>query len=81
MRRHFLDAMAICSQISYPYFLITLTCNPNWPEIEEALQQQWRQHANNRPDIVARVFQLRLRELIRHFKERNIFGSVVAGSL
>jgi len=40
MRHHFLDAMAICSQIGYPDFFITFTCNPNWPEIEEALQQQ-----------------------------------------
>jgi len=40
MRRHFLDAMAICSQIGYPDFFITFTCNPSWPEIEEALQQQ-----------------------------------------
>jgi len=78
MGRHFLDAMAICSQIDYSDFFITFTCNPNWPEIEEALQQQLGQHANNRPDIVARVFRLRLRELMWNFKERNIFGTVVA---
>ena len=65
MRRHFLDAMAICSQIGYPDFFITFTCNPNWPEIEEALQHQLGQHANNRPDIVARAFRLRLQELMR----------------
>ena len=80
MRRHFLDAMAICSQIGYPDFFITLTYNPNWPEIVEAMQQQLGQHANNRPDIVARVFRLRLQELMRDFKERNIFGTVVVGS-
>jgi len=79
MRRHFLDAMAICSQIGYPDFFITLTYNPNWPEIAEALQQLG-QHANNRPDIVVRVFRLRLQELMRDFKERNIFGTVVASS-
>jgi len=28
MRRHFLDAMAICAHIGYPNF-ITITCNPN----------------------------------------------------
>jgi len=72
--------MAICSQIGYLDFFITFTYNPNWPEIAEALQQQLGQHANNRPDIVVRLFRLRLRELMRDFKERNIFGTVVAGS-
>ena len=37
MKRHFLDAMATWSQIGYPGFFITFTCNPNWLEIEEAL--------------------------------------------
>ena len=40
MRRHFLDAIAICSQIDYPNFFITFICNPNQPEIEEALKSQ-----------------------------------------
>jgi len=78
MRRHFLDAMAICSQIAYLDFFITFRCNLNWLEIEEALQQQWEQNANNRPNIVAKVFLLRLRELMWDFKETNIFGTIVA---
>jgi len=39
MRRHLLDAMAICTHIWYPNFFITFTCNPSWPEIREALDQ------------------------------------------
>jgi len=63
MRLHFLDAMAICNQMGYPDFFITFTCNPNWSEIHEVLAQQTGQHANYRPDIVAQVFRLRLKEL------------------
>ena len=64
-RRYFLDAMTICAHIGYPNSFITFTCNLNWPEIREALEQQPGQHANDRPDIVARVFRLRLQELLR----------------
>jgi len=71
--------MAICAHIGYPDFFITFTCNPNWPEIREALEQQPGQHANDRPDIVARVFRLGLQELMRDFKQNNFFGTVVVG--
>jgi len=40
MRQYFLDAMAICNQMGYLDFFVTFTCNPNWPEIQEALLQQ-----------------------------------------
>ena len=40
MRKHFLDAMTICAQIRYLDFFVTFTCNPNWPEIREVLDQQ-----------------------------------------
>jgi len=37
MRQQFVDTMAIGNQMGYPDFFITFTCNPNWPEIQEAL--------------------------------------------
>jgi len=64
MRHHFLDAMAICAQVASLDLFITFTCNLNWPEIEEVLQQQAGQQANTRPNIVIQVFLLRLRELM-----------------
>ena len=45
----------------------------------EALSQQPDQCASDRPDIVARVFRLKLKELTRDFKEKNLFGKVIAG--
>jgi len=46
-----------------------------------SLSQQPGQYANYQPDIVAQVFCLRLKELKRDFKERNLFSKVIAGSI
>ncbi|KAL3034065.1 hypothetical protein AAZX31_02G171400 [Glycine max] len=33
MDQLYFDGMAICSHVGFPNLFITLTCNPNWPEI------------------------------------------------
>ena len=48
------DGMAICREFHKPDFFITMTCNPHWPEIKEQLKPG--QTAQDRPDLVARVF-------------------------
>ena len=58
---------------------ITLTYNPNGPEIQEALSQQAGQYANYQPNVVARVFRLRMKELKGDFKEGNLFSKAIAG--
>jgi hypothetical protein len=45
-----------------PDLFITFTCNPKWPEISEALLQY--QYANDRPDIIIRVFHMKLQQLL-----------------
>ena len=52
------DAMAIVQRFGKPDFFITFTCNPQWKEITDALLEQ--QTAADHPDIVARVFKLKL---------------------
>lgn len=37
MQQHYHDAMAIVREHGKPDLFITMTCNPNWPEIQEAL--------------------------------------------
>ncbi|OWZ11532.1 Helitron helicase [Phytophthora megakarya] len=44
-----------------------MTCNPNWPEIKENLRRG--QKASDRPDIVARVFMQKLKELNKDLDE------------
>ena len=51
------DAFAIMRHYGKPSFFITLTCNPEWPEIVSRLRPG--QCASERPDIVCRVFHQR----------------------
>ena len=39
MHARFQDAMAIVRKLDKPDFFITITCNPQWPEIQRALQR------------------------------------------
>jgi len=70
------DAMAIVRAFGKPDFFITMTCNPAWPEIKENLLNG--QQATDRPDLVARVFQLKLSSLMKDLIEKGVLGKVKA---
>ena len=57
----FQDAMAIVRALGKPDLFVTMTCNPKWPEITKHLLPG--QDAKDRPDLVARVFNLKVRVL------------------
>lgn len=57
------DTLAIASQFGPPTFFITMTCNPEWPEIQGQLQPG--QDYTDIPTIVVRVFREKLRLLIK----------------
>jgi hypothetical protein len=69
------DAMAIVRHCGKPDLFITMTCNPLWPEITRELSGR---AAEERPDIVARVFKLKLKELLNDLTKRKFFGRAVA---
>jgi hypothetical protein len=88
MNQLFQDSMAICRTYQKPDIFVTMTANPNWPEIEEQLLQEAlpqvgdnhrrrKQKASDRPDIVARVFELKKNEVLKEIKG-GIFGRVNA---
>ncbi|KAL3648627.1 hypothetical protein CASFOL_005030 [Castilleja foliolosa] len=77
MIQNYQDAMAICRTVGYPDLFITFTCNPAWPEICRFLEAR-NLRPEDRPDIVTRVFKLKLNELIRELKQNQMFGKVVA---
>lgn len=52
-----------------------MTCNPKWQEIVENLEP-WQQ-VEHRPDMVARVFNLKLKSLLEELNE-GLFGMQVA---
>ncbi|SCZ98126.1 BZ3500_MvSof-1268-A1-R1_Chr3-3g06589 [Microbotryum saponariae] len=55
------DAMACVVKYGKPLLFITVTCNPEWPEIKAALGPNDK--ACNRPDLIARVFEAKLNRL------------------
>ncbi|KAK8809606.1 hypothetical protein WA158_000549 [Blastocystis sp. Blastoise] len=74
MKNSYLETMAIVRAYGKPDLFITMTCNPNWPEILESLeegQQPWM-----RPDIVDRVFYIKLKILTHLITNFKVFGEV-----
>ncbi|CAH9120016.1 unnamed protein product, partial [Cuscuta epithymum] len=67
--------MAICRWAGYPDLFITFTCNPRWPEIDRFLHQR-NLKAEDRPDIISRVFKMKLDGLIKDLRKNKVFGSV-----
>ena len=68
--------MTIVRQYGKPDIFLTCTANPNWPEILDNLLPN--QSGSDRPDIVSRVFHLKLKELLHDLLERNALGHVSA---
>ena len=75
MFNNYKDAFAICTYTGYPSFFITMTCNPEWKEIKRFVTKKGL-HAEDRPDILCRVFKIKLDELIPDLKESSIFGRI-----
>ena len=64
------DSMAMVRRYGKPDLFITMTCNPKWPEISRELLPN--QLANDRPDIVARVFRAKLEALLDDLTKKNV---------
>ena len=76
MTQHFQDAMAIARYFRKVDIFLTMTTNPHWKEIEDQLLPN--QTAYDRPDLVARVFQMKKDALIDYIYKHGIFGRAVA---
>ena len=68
--------MAIVQKFGKPTLFITMTCNPDWREIQEALNPG--ETAFDRPDICTRVFKLKNDLLLDFIEKKQIFGKVIA---
>ncbi|XP_073022293.1 uncharacterized protein [Primulina eburnea] len=77
MIQNYQDAMAICKWAGYPDLFITFTCNPKWPEIVRFIEH-YGLRAEDRPDIVCRIFKIKLDALIKDLRKNKIFGNVKA---
>ncbi|UYV71113.1 hypothetical protein LAZ67_8001784, partial [Cordylochernes scorpioides] len=75
MQQHYQDAMAIVEKHGKPDLFVTMTCNPKWKDITDNLED-W-QRVEHRPDLIARVFKLKLEQLLKEINE-GLFGTVKA---
>jgi hypothetical protein len=76
MLGYYHDSMAIVRYWGKPDLFITMTCNPKWPEILRHLLPG--QTAQDRPDLVARVFKIKLDLLLKDLTHNGVFGKVLA---
>lgn len=67
------DSLALARTFGKPSYFITMTCNPEWPEITSRLRPG--QNASDVPVIVARVFKIRLQRLLHMIRRR--FGDLI----
>ncbi|RZB57296.1 hypothetical protein D0Y65_046101 [Glycine soja] len=77
MDQLYFDGMAICSHVGFPKLFITLTCNPNWPEIHRLLNPL-NLKAADRPDIISRVFKLKYEQMLMDLTKNHMLGKVIA---
>ncbi|CAD6907564.1 unnamed protein product [Tilletia laevis] len=70
------DAMYLVRVYGKPDLFVTMTCNPKWPEITRQLNVG--QVPSDRPDLVTRVFNLKLRWLLHMLLKLHVLGVVVA---
>ena len=58
------DALAIVREYGKATVFITMTCNPEWPEIAQHMKPG--QTSADRPDVVAQVFKAKKAQLLEH---------------
>ena len=68
------DAMAIVATMGKPDLFVTVTSNPSWEEITNALLPG--QTHQDRPDLVARVFKLKLSAILDEIMKVGVLGKV-----
>ncbi|RWS22012.1 uncharacterized protein B4U80_01223, partial [Leptotrombidium deliense] len=77
MQQLYQDAMAISRKVGRPDLFITMTCNPNWPEIRRYLKSLPNGlTANDIPYFTCRLFHQKVLSLIADLQ--NVFGAIRA---
>ena len=67
--------MALVRQYGAPSYFVTFTCNPKWPEIQRNLPM-YGKSPEDCPDLVARVFALKLKDLLFELTRLHVLGEV-----
>ena len=72
MKQLYQDTIALSTKFGCPDLFTTFTCNPNWKEIKENLLPG--KQSINCPDLIARVFRLKLKALMKDILKRKVLG-------
>ena len=75
MIQQFQDTMSLVQKFGKPDLFITMTCNPGWEEIQNELLPP--QTAQDRPDLLARVFKSKFEELKDDIVVKGVLGRVI----
>lgn len=68
MYARYLDAMAAVLSLGPPSLFVTMTANPKWPEVQSSLA--YGQKAEDRPDVITRVFHAKVLELVKDLEHQ-----------
>lgn len=79
MNQYFKDSLAICRTIGHPSLFLTMTCNTQWPEIKSMMEYFPNVDVSDKPDVISRVFKLKLDQLLDLIKKKNYFGKCIGG--
>ncbi|KAL3096906.1 hypothetical protein niasHT_028962 [Heterodera trifolii] len=78
-QREYANCMTICREVGKPDLLVTLTMDPDCPELDEMLptdpeghRQQWY----DRPDVICRLFVDKFKELCHDLTVNEVMGPV-----
>ena len=76
MQQLYQDSMALVRKYGKADLFVTVTCNPQWDEIGSLLLHG--QTAQDRPDVVARVFNQYLKAIMDDIVKKQCFGKIMA---
>lgn len=76
MQQLYQETITLASEYGNPSLFITMTANPQWPEILEELED--KQTPNNRPDLIARAFYYRFHSMLQDVTKYERFGKCPA---
>ncbi|XP_074352042.1 uncharacterized protein LOC141691202 [Apium graveolens] len=79
MNQYFKDSLAICRTIGHPSLFLTMTCNTQWPEIKSMMEHFPGVDVADKPDVIARVFKLKLDQLLDLIKKKIILNTMIHG--
>ena len=72
----FLDALALPTEYHLPDLFITVTFNPEWPELARMMPSHGNVH--DHADVVARVFWFRFMRIMADIVDNAVFGTVLS---